>query len=362
MTDQPGILSERRNTRQIYVGSVPIGGDAPIAVQSMTNTPTEDVAATVAQIKRLEKAGCEIIRVAVPTRKAADAITAIRDAVSIPVIADIHFDYRLAIAAAEAGANGLRINPGNIGSHDKIKVVVDCAKQHGIAIRVGVNAGSLEKDLIAAYNGVTAQGLAESGLRNIALLESLGFDAIKLSIKASDVPKTLLAHRLLADRTDVPLHIGITEAGTLIPGVVKSGIGLGMLLAGGIGDTLRVSLTRDPVDEVRVAYEILKTLGIRRFGPEIVSCPTCGRCRIDLVRIAEAVEAQLTGCRLPIKVAIMGCVVNGPGEARDADIGIAGGNNQGILFEKGKIVEKIPQSQLVDVLIRKIKKMETALS
>lgn len=333
-----------------------MGDLAPVRVQSMTNTYTEDVDATVAQIHRLTSAGCEIIRVAVPDTAAAAAIRPIRDQIEIPLIADIHFDHRLAIASAEAGADGLRINPGNIGGRDKVKAVTDCAKSCGIPIRVGVNAGSLEKDILGKYNGATAEGMVESALRNIALLESLDFYDIKISIKASDVARTVSAYRLLAGTSDVPLHVGITEAGGLYAGIVKSSVGIGMLLADGIGDTIRVSLTRDPVEEVRVGFEILKSLGIREHGPDIISCPTCGRCRIDLFSIAEQVEAALVSCRKPIKIAIMGCVVNGPGEAREADIGIAGGDGVGILFKKGEVVKKFPQSELVTVLMAEVEK------
>jgi (E)-4-hydroxy-3-methylbut-2-enyl-diphosphate synthase len=353
---EPWII--RKPTRRIHVGNVPIGDGAPVAVQSMTNTPTDDVAATVAQIEKLTAAGCEIIRVAVPDRAAATAITPIKDQVDIPLIADIHFDHRLAIAAAEAGAEGLRINPGNIGATEKVRAVADCARHHGIPIRIGVNAGSLEKDLIDKHGGVTPQAMVASALRHIELLRSFDFNDLKISIKASDVYRTIAAYRLLSAQTDLPLHIGITEAGSLFPGVVKSSLGIGMLLAEGIGDTLRVSLTRDPVDEIRVGYEILKALNIRRHGPEIVSCPTCGRCNIDLIGIAEQVEQALLSRTTSVKVAIMGCVVNGPGEAREADIGIAGGDGLGILFRKGKVVKKVPQDRLVDILLKEIDEIE----
>jgi (E)-4-hydroxy-3-methylbut-2-enyl-diphosphate synthase len=349
---------KRRKTRQIRVGRLKIGGDAPIAVQSMTNTMTQDVAATVAQIQRLEAAGCEIVRVAVPDEAAAGAIKRIKEQIAIPLIADIHFDFRLAIAAAQAGADGLRINPGNIGSRKKIKAVVDCAQDHGISIRIGVNSGSLEKDLLKKYNGVTAQGMVESALRHIDLMRDLNFDQLKLSIKASDVWRTVEAYRLLAAQTDLPLHVGVTEAGGLYSGIVKSALGIGMLLAEGIGDTIRVSLTRDPVEEIRVGYEILKGLDIRRHGPEIISCPTCGRCNIELFDIAERVEKAVLLKSVPVKLAIMGCVVNGPGEAREADIGIAGGNGVGILFKKGEVVKKVPEDQLADVLLEEVEKYE----
>ncbi len=353
---------QRKKTRQICVGDVKIGGDAPIAVQSMTNTHTQDVDATVAQILRLEQAGCEIVRVAVPDAAAAAAISRIKAQITLPVIADIHFDYKLAIVSAESGADALRINPGNIGSHKRIKAVVDCAKAHGIPIRIGVNAGSLEKDLIKKHGGVTVPALVESALNQIALMETLGFSDIKLAIKSSDVPRSIDAYRQLSAKTDFPLHVGITEAGGLFSGIVKSSIGIGMLLADGIGDTLRVSLTRDPVEEVRTGFEILKALGIRRRGPEIISCPTCGRCNIDLFSIAEAVETALMTKTTPIKVAIMGCVVNGPGEAKEADVGIAGGNGTGILFKKGKVVKKFPQSRLVEELLSAVDEFEAGSS
>ena len=326
-------VKNRCHTRQINIGQIKIGGGAPIALQSMTNTSTANVVDTVAQITRLSCAGCEIVRVAVPDMEAALAVKAIKKQIDIPLIADIHFDFRLALAAAQAGADALRINPGNIGEHRKIKAVVDCAKLHGIPIRVGVNAGSLEKDIMETM-GCTAQAMVESALRNIAILEDFDFHDIKISLKASDVERTVSAYRLIASQTDVPLHVGVTEAGGLFAGITKSALGIGMLLADGIGDTIRVSLTRDPVEEVRVGWEILRALGIRKRGPEIISCPTCGRCKINLFDIAEQVEKALMNSTLDIKVAIMGCVVNGPGEAREADIGIAGGDDFGILFKK----------------------------
>jgi (E)-4-hydroxy-3-methylbut-2-enyl-diphosphate synthase len=324
----------------------------------MTNTPTQDAASTIDQIRRLENAGCEIIRVAVPDADAADAIHAIKPAINIPLIADIHFDHRLAIRAARAGADGLRLNPGNIGGKIPIKAVVDCARDFGLPIRIGVNAGSLEKDLMDAYGGATPEAMVASALRHADLLQQLDFHQIKVSVKASDVPRTLSAYRLLAKSCDLPLHLGVTEAGGLYPGIVKSSIGIGMLLAEGLGDTLRVSLTRDPVEEVRVGFEILKTLGLRQRGPEIISCPTCGRTRIDLFQILETVEAALLETSSTIKVAIMGCVVNGPGEAREADVGIAGGDGTGILFKKGKVVKKFPEDQLVPVLLDAIKQFD----
>ena len=346
---------KRKKTRQILVGGVPVGGSAPIAVQSMTNTPTSDVNATVSQIERLQSAGCEIVRVAVPDGQAADAISAIKEKITIPLIADIHFDHRLAIAAARAGADGLRINPGNIGSHKNVKTVVDCAKDVDISIRIGVNSGSLEKDILEKYNGVTAAGMVESGLRHVELLKSLDFHQIKISLKASDVPRTLEAYRLLSAKTDLPLHVGVTEAGALYSGIVKSALGIGMLLAEGIGDTIRVSLTRDPVEEVRVGFEILKALDIRRRGPEIIACPTCGRCNIELFDIVERVEKALMTTAEPVKIAIMGCVVNGPGEAREVDIGVAGGDGNGVLFRKGKVVKKFAQEKLVEVLLHEVR-------
>ncbi len=344
----------RRKSRPIQIGPVTVGGGASITVQSMTNTPTADVAATVDQIRRLEAAGCEIIRVAVPDEAAADAISRIKPQITIPLIADIHFDHRLAIRAARAGADALRLNPGNIGGAAKVRAVVDCARDHGLSIRVGVNSGSLEKDLLARYGGVTPEAMVASAMRHVDLLQSMNFTAIKLSIKASDVPRTLAAYRLLAARTDLPLHIGVTEAGALYTGIVKSALGIGMLLAEGIGDTLRVSLTRDPVEEVRVGFEILKALGIRQRGPDLIACPTCGRTQIDLFDIVEKVEARINTLALPIKIAIMGCVVNGPGEAREADIGVAGGKGVGILFKKGEVVRKFPEGELVEVLLAEI--------
>jgi (E)-4-hydroxy-3-methylbut-2-enyl-diphosphate synthase len=351
-----GVAIRRSKTCQIRVGNVKVGGCAPISVQSMTNTRTQDVEATVDQIRCLEQAGCEIIRVAVPDEAAARAITAIKARITIPLVADVHFDYRLAIAASRAGADGLRINPGNIGGVKKLKAVVDCARDFNIPIRIGVNAGSLEKDILKKHGGVSAEAMVESALRTIDLLKSLDFQQVKISLKASDVPRTLEAYRLMSQRTDLPLHVGVTEAGGLFAGIVKSSLGIGMLLAEGIGDTIRVSLTRDPVEEVRVGYEILKALGIRQRGPDIISCPTCGRCNINLFEIVEQVERQLAAVTAPIKIAIMGCVVNGPGEAREADIGIAGGDGAGILFKHGKVIKKFPQDQLVDVLLREVRK------
>jgi (E)-4-hydroxy-3-methylbut-2-enyl-diphosphate synthase len=344
----------RKKTRQIYVGNVPLGGEAPIAVQSMTNTFTADIDSTVSQITRLQEAGCEIVRVAVPDEDAAGAIAAIKRQIAIPVIADIHFNYRLAIAAARSGADALRINPGNIGGKDKIKAVIDCAGDHGLSIRVGVNSGSIEKDLLKKYQAPTAEAMVESALRHLDMIGSFGFDNIKVSLKASDVGRTIQAYRLFSSKSDVPVHVGVTEAGGLFPGLVKSAIGIGTLLTEGIGDTIRVSLTRDPVDEVRAAFEILKALDIRQRGPDIISCPTCGRCNIDLFHIVDEVESATINHIAPIKIAIMGCVVNGPGEAKEADIGIAGGDDRGVLFKKGEIVKTFSQDKLVEVLLTEI--------
>jgi (E)-4-hydroxy-3-methylbut-2-enyl-diphosphate synthase len=348
----------RKKTRQINIGNVLVGNMAPISVQSMTTTPTADVDATVCQIKRLQNSGCEIVRVAVPDHQAAEAIRAIKKKILIPLIADIHFDHRLAIAATLAGADALRINPGNIGSAKKVRAVVNCARDAGISIRIGVNSGSLEKNILKKYNAVTAEAMVESALGHVELLNSFGFHQIKISLKASDVSRTVEAYRLLSAKTDFPLHVGVTEAGSLYTGIVKSALGIGTLLAEGIGDTIRVSLTRDPVEEVRVGYEILKALGLRQRGPEIISCPTCGRCNIELFDIVEQVETALLSIASPIKIAIMGCVVNGPGEAREADIGIAGADGSGVLFRKGKVVKKIPQEKLVEVLLAEVETFE----
>lgn len=337
-----------------------MGGDAPISVQSMTNTFTHDVAATVDQIRRVERAGCELVRVAVPNRAAVAAVAAIRQQIPIPLIADIHFDYRLALGALEAGADGLRINPGNIGGPRKVKAVAQAARKHGVPIRIGVNAGSLEKDLLKKHGSATPEAMVESALRHVEHLESLGFFDIKLSIKASDVARTVEAYRALSDRTDHPLHVGVTEAGSLVSGTVKSALGIGMLLTEGIGDTLRVSLTGDPVAEVRVGFEILKALKIRQRGPDIVSCPTCGRCDIDLAAVVDAVEEALATETTVVQLAIMGCVVNGPGEAREADIGIAGGKGHGVLFRKGKVVRKIPPERLVETLLEEVERFRKA--
>lgn len=352
------MVARRKQTRQISIGGVKIGGGAPIAVQSMTNTFTHDVDATVAQIRRLEAVGCELVRVAVPDEPAVEAIASIKKEISIPLIADIHFDYRLALRAMKAGADALRINPGNIGTAKKVKAVAKEAKERDIPIRVGVNAGSLEKDLLKKYGGVTPQAMVESALRHVELLRSFDFNDIKVSIKASDVLRTVEAYRLLSSQIDLPLHVGVTEAGSLYSGTVKSAIGIGILLAEGIGDTIRVSLTRDPVDEIRVGYEILKALKIRQRGPEIVSCPTCGRCDIDLIELVEHIESTLLTRTTPVQLAIMGCVVNGPGEAREADIGIAGGKGHGVLFKKGKVVRKVREDRLAEVLLEEVEKYE----
>ena len=348
----------RRKTRQIQVGSVLIGGSAPIAVQSMANADTRDVEATVAQIHRLEQAGCEIIRVAVLDQEAAEAIRQIRGRISIPLIADIHFDYRLAIASMEHGAQAIRINPGNIGGAEKLAKVVAAAKLHGVAIRVGVNSGSVEKDILAKHGHPTPAAMVESALRNVALLERLAFEQIKISIKSSDAMTTIAAYRELSSQCDYPLHLGVTEAGGLIAGTVKSSVALGILLNEGIGDTFRISLTRDPVEEIRVGFELLRALHIRHRGPELISCPTCGRCQIDLFSLAEKVESHIQQMKTNLKIAVMGCVVNGPGEAKEADLGLAGGNGMGILFKKGKLYKKVPEEQLFAVFVAELERME----
>ena len=347
-------MKKRKKTRQIHVGPVKIGGTAPISVQSMTKTDTRDVRATLAQIKRLAAAGCEIIRVAVPDERAAEALPALVRGSSIPVIADIHFHHRLALKAIEAGVAGLRINPGNIGGLQKLSAIVQRAREKEISIRIGVNSGSLEKDLLKKYGSPTPDALVESALRNIELFERLSFREIKISIKSPDVRSTVAAYRLLSRKTCYPLHIGVTEAGTAFSGTIKSAVGLGILLAEGIGDTLRVSLTADPVEEVRVGFEILKALGLRQRGPEIISCPTCGRCQIDVAAMAQDIEARLAAEKLPLKIAVMGCEVNGPGEAREADIGIAGSSSRGVLFKKGVIVKKCRSSELLKEFYREI--------
>ena len=336
----------RNDTKVISIGNVKIGGDHPIAIQSMTNTHTEDVDATVAQILRLEAAGCQIVRCTVPTMEAAEALKEIKKHIHIPLVADIHFDYRMAIAAIENGADKIRINPGNIGSREKVQAVVDKAKEYGIPIRVGVNSGSLEKPLLEKYGGVTAEGIVESALDKVHMIEAMGYDNLVVSIKSSDVMMCVKAHELIAPRCPYPLHVGITEAGTVYSGNVKSSVGLGIILYEGIGNTIRVSLTGDPVEEIRTAKLILKTLGLRRGGIEVVSCPTCGRTRIDLIGLANQVEKMVEDIPLDIKVAVMGCAVNGPGEAKEADIGIAGGVGEGLQIKKGQIVRKVKEEEL----------------
>ena len=340
----------RDHTKVVHIGDRVIGGGNPILIQSMTNTRTEDVEATVAQIHRLEAAGCEIVRCTVPTQEAALALGEIKKQVKIPVVADIHFDYRMALAAIENGADKIRINPGNIGSLDRIRAVVDAAKERGIPIRVGVNSGSLEKELVEKYGGVTAEGLVESALDKVRIIEDLGYDNLVISIKSSNVMMCARAHELIADKTPYPLHVGITEAGTLYSGNIKSAVGLGVILGQGIGDTIRVSLTGDPVEEIKSAKLILKTLGLRDGGIEVVSCPTCGRTKIDLISLANQVETMVTEFPLNIKVAVMGCVVNGPGEAREADLGIAGGQGEGLLMKHGEVIRKVPEAELLDAL------------
>ena len=338
---------ERKNTREVRIGDRVIGGGNPILIQSMTNTKTEDAAATVSQIHQLEAAGCDIIRCAVPHMEAAAALKEIKKQISIPLVADIHFDYRLAIAAIENGADKIRINPGNIGDQDRVRAVVDAARERNIPIRVGVNGGSLEKELLEKYHGVTPEGLVESALAQAALIEDMGYENLVISIKSSDVLMCARAHELIAAKTDHPLHVGITEAGTLYSGNIKSAVGLGIILYQGIGDTIRVSLTGAPLEEVKSAKRILKTLGLRKGGVEVVSCPTCGRTQIDLIGLANQVETLVQDIPLDLKVAVMGCVVNGPGEAREADIGIAGGKGEGLLIKKGEIVKKVPESELL---------------
>ena len=344
------MTSYREKTKKINIGGRLIGGGEPIAIQSMTNTKTEDVNSTVAQILALEKAGCEIIRCTVPTIEAAQAIKEIKKQIHIPLVADIHFDYRMAIAAIENGADKIRINPGNIGSEDRIKSVLSAAKERNIPIRVGVNSGSLEKHILEKNGGVTAEGIVESALDKVHLLEDLGYDNLVISIKSSDVLMCVKAHELIADKTPYPLHVGITEAGTVMSGSIKSSIGLGLILNQGIGDTIRVSLTGDPTEEIKAAKLILRTLGLRKGGIEVVSCPTCGRTQIDLIGLAGKVEALVSDYPLDIKVAVMGCVVNGPGEAKEADLGIAGGIGEGLLIKKGEIIKKVPESELLSAL------------
>ena len=349
----------RDHTKVVQIGNRKIGGGNPVLIQSMTNTKTEDVEATVRQILELEAAGCEIIRCAVPTMEAAEALREIKKQIHIPLVADIHFDYRLAIAAMENGADKIRINPGNIGSRDRIQAVVDVAKERNIPIRVGVNSGSLEKELVEKYHGVTAEGLVESALDKVHIIEELGYDNLVISIKSSDVLMCAKAHELIAEKTNYPLHVGITEAGTIISGNIKSSIGLGLILHQGIGDTIRVSLTGDPVEEIKSAKIILRTLGLRKGGIEVVSCPTCGRTKIDLIGLANQVETMVAEFPLNIKVAVMGCAVNGPGEAKEADLGIAGGINEGLLIKKGEIIRKVPEDQLLSVLREELEHWES---
>lgn len=347
----------RKKTRKIPVGSLYIGGDAPILVQSMTNTDTRDVKGTTEQIKRLEAAGCDIIRVAVLDMEAAEAIGEIKKAIKIPLVADIHFDYRLALKCMEKGVDKIRINPGNIGGMERVRKVAQMAKERNIPIRIGVNSGSVEKDILERYKGVTAEGMVESALYHASLLEECNFHDIAISIKASNVPLTLASYRMMSEKADYPLHLGVTEAGTVYKGTVKSSVGIGALLAEGIGDTIRVSLTGDPVEEIRAGIEILKSLELRKGGIEFISCPTCGRCKIDLIEIANSIEEKLQGLEANLKIAIMGCAVNGPGEARHADIGIAGGDGEALLFKKGEIVRKIPQERVVEEFLAEVSKM-----
>ena len=348
---------ERRKSRTIAIGQVTIGGENPVAVQSMTNTKTENIPATVDQIHRLTDRGCEIIRCAVPTLEAAQALKEIRKQIAIPLVADIHFDYRLALAALESGVDALRLNPGNIGGRDRVEKVVEAARQRQVPIRIGVNAGSLPKDLLEKYGHPTAEALVEAAWRHIHILEEMDYNNIVISLKAHDVPLTLAAYRLMAREGDYPLHVGITEAGTIRSGLIKSAVGIGTLLAEGIGDTIRVSLTGDPLAEIDAGFEILKSLGLRQHGPTLVSCPTCGRTCWSLEKVAKEVEARLAEIPEPITVAVMGCVVNGPGEAREADVGIAGGKGEGLLFRKGQILRKVPEARLVEELFEEIQKI-----
>jgi (E)-4-hydroxy-3-methylbut-2-enyl-diphosphate synthase len=348
---------KRRKTRQFKIGDVSIGGDAPVRVQSMTKTATKDIVATVDQIKRLEEAGCEIVRIAIPDKDAVEALGEIKKQVDVPLVADIHFDHKLAIASAEKGIDGLRINPGNIGSEKRVREVVRAAKDHSVPIRIGVNSGSLERDLLRKYGEASPEAMVESALRCVRILEDMDFLLIKISLKASDVIRTLKAYSLLADRVDYPFHAGITEAGSLVPGTVKSSVGLGLLLSQGLADTIRVSLTAPPEEEVRVGYLILSSLGIRQRGPNIISCPTCSRCEVDLVKILSEVEKQLSVLRKNIDVAVMGCMVNGPGEAREADIGLACGSKVGVLFKKGKIFRRLREEEMTTRFIREVEEL-----
>ena len=350
-------MAYRDETKQIRIGSVTIGGGNPVAIQSMTNTATQDVEATVAQILRLEEAGCEIVRCTVPDEEAASAIAKIKKQIHIPLVADIHFDYKMAIAAMENGADKIRINPGNIGGKARIEEVVRCAREHQVPIRVGVNSGSLERNLVEKYGGVTAEGLVESALDKVGMVEDAGYDQIVISIKSSNVMMCIRAHEILAEKTNYPLHVGITEAGTLMSGNIKSAVGLGVILYQGIGDTIRVSLSSDPVEEIKSAKQILRTLGLRQGGIDVVSCPTCGRTKIDLIGLANQVETLVQGYPLNIKVAVMGCAVNGPGEAREADLGIAGGIGEGLLIRHGEIIRKVPEEELLDALKQELDSM-----
>jgi len=353
MSNSSGRFNKRRKTRPVFLGGVQVGGDAPVVVQSMTCTDTRDVKATVMQIRQLEEAGCEVVRVAVPDRAAAAALTEIKKQITIPLVADIHFNHHLAILAIRSGVDGIRINPGNIGP-EKIKEIVRFAKPQNCVIRLGINAGSLEKDLLVKYGWPTADALAESAMRNLVLLEDMGAPAIKLSMKSSYVPTMIEAYRTVSSQTDYPLHLGVTEAGSLLPAAIKSSIGIGILLYEGIGDTIRVSITGNPVPEIDVAYGILRAMNIRKVGPDIISCPTCGRCEIDLLKLTEEVEERLAGMKAYLKIALMGCVVNGPGEAAEADIGIAGGRGWGMLFKKGQAIRKIKERDFVQVLLEEI--------
>ena len=340
----------RKKTREVKIGNKKIGGENPILIQSMTNTKTEDIKGTIDQIQRLTSAGCDIIRCAVPTMEAAEALAEIKKGITIPLVADIHFDYRLAIAAMEHGADKIRINPGNIGSKERIKAVIDVAKERNIPIRVGVNSGSLEKELVEKYHGVTAEGIVESALDKVHIIEDMGYDNLVISIKSSDVMMCVKAHELITDKTNYPLHVGITESGTIISGNIKSAMGLGMILGQGIGDTIRVSLTGNPLEEIKSAKIILRTLGLRKGGIEVVSCPTCGRTQIDLIGLANQVENMVADIPLDLKVAVMGCVVNGPGEAKEADIGIAGGIGEGLIIKHGEVYKKVKEEELLDAL------------
>ena len=347
-------VMQRKLTKKVLLGNLPVGGGSPVTVQSMTNTDTRDIDATVGQIHRLQQAGCEIVRVAVPDEAAAKALAEIKQQIAIPLVADIHFDYRLALSAVEAGVDKLRINPGNIGSRERIEAVVKAASERKIPIRIGVNSGSLEKELLQKYGWPTAEAMVESALRHVSLLEKLGFEEIVISLKSSDVPVTIRAYELISEKVNYPLHVGITEAGTLKAGAIRSAVGIGTVLAQGIGDTIRVSLTSDPIEEVEVGFEILKCLGLRQRGPTVISCPTCGRAQIDVIRLTEEVERRVRNIEEPLKIAVMGCVVNGPGEAREADFGIAGGKGEGLIFRQGKVIKKVKENQLVDALLKEI--------